>query len=107
MAIIVLENTVGTSKLNTLIAKYNKSMQDIEYLLSEAPKKYEMYDIIISILKEIKRGKSKEQAIKDITFMICPDIDVADVDCTNTKCNDCWLKYVDNLLSDDKEKPAD
>lgn len=71
---------------------------DLEFLLEEAPSRLESYRNTLDILKLIKRGLSKKEAVETYCMECCPPGLYAREGCEKASCPACWMQYIDDEI---------
>ena len=95
MAILLLNQDIDDK-----IKFVGEKIFEIEYLLSEAPKRLESYNNALSILKAIKRGVPKKEAVETWCSDCCPPGMNPAEGCQLHSCPVCWLEYIESIQPD-------
>lgn len=77
---------------------------EIEFLLSEAPKRLESYNTALNILKALKRGVPRTEAMETWCSECCPPGNNPVNGCQQHSCPVCWQAYIDSIEPEKREE---
>jgi len=91
----ILRLTHNTDEKIKVIAE---EIFNIEFMLEEAPSRLEAYRNTLDILKLIKRGHTKKEAVETYCMQCCPPGLYSREGCETASCSSCWMKYIDDEI---------
>lgn len=92
-------NNLSGSEINMTIDHVYNKISEIERLLEKAPYMLERYMVIISILKDMKRGRDIDSILTSYNALGCPpDVSEDEEEKCFDDCTECWKVFLKEYI---------